>query len=243
MNASALQQVQTNKINKYRNNPIELLKWINNNLPNEKVIMGTGFGPPGIVLLDMLFKVTSDISVFYIDTGFLFDQTYDLKDKLQEKYGVQFLRYSTELTPEMQAKQYGEALWEKSPDSCCNIRKVIPLKTALEDYDVWITGIRKKQTQVRNQSDLIEFDSRFEVIKINPLIEWTHDEVWNYIKTHNLPYNSLHDNNYPSIGCKQCTSPVCIGDDDRSGRWEGLNKTECGLHQSNNIAINGFNGK
>ena len=243
MNAPALQQIQNNKINKYRNDPIELLKWIKNNLPNEKVVMGTGFGPPGIVLLDMLFKVTKDISVFYIDTGFLFDQTYDLKDKLQEKYGFQFLRFATELSPEMQAKQYGEALWEDNPDSCCNIRKVIPLRTALKDYDVWITGIRKKQTQVRNQSDLIEFESRFEVIKINPLIEWTHDEVWNYIKTHNLPYNSLHDRNYPSIGCKQCTSPVCAGADDRSGRWKGTNKTECGLHKSDNITINRLNGK
>ena len=243
MNAPALQQVQNNKINKYRNNPVELLKWIKNNLPNEKIVMGTGFGPPGIVLLDMLFKVTRDISVFYIDTGFLFDQTYELRDKLQDRYGFKFLRFSTDMTPEMQADQYGDKLWDKNPDTCCNLRKVIPLKDALTDYDVWITGIRKKQTQVRNGADLIEFESRFEVIKINPLIEWTHDEVWDYIKTHNLPYNPLHDNSYPSIGCKQCTSPVCDGDDDRSGRWKGLNKTECGLHNSNNIAINGLNGK
>ena len=243
MNALALQQIQNNKINKYRNDPIELLKWIINNLPNERVVMGTGFGPPGIILLDMLFKVTSDISVFYIDTGYLFDQTYDLKDKLQEKYGFQFLRLSTKLTPEMQTDQYGDKLWEKDPDICCNLRKVIPLKDALKDYDIWITGIRKKQTQVRNQSDLIEFESRFEVIKINPLIEWTHDEVWDYIKTHNLPYNPLHDNNYPSIGCKQCTSPVCAGEDDRSGRWKGTNKTECGLHKTDTISINRFKGK
>jgi len=243
MNAPALQQVQNNKINRYRNNPEGLLKWITNNLPNERVIMGTGFGPPGIVLLDMLMKITRDISVFYIDTNFLYDQTYDLKDKLQEKYGFKFLKFSTELTPEMQAEQYGETLWEKDPDSCCNIRKVIPLQVALEDYDVWITGIRKKQTQIRKQSDLIEFESRFEVIKINPLINWTHDEVWDYIKINNLPYNSLHDNSYPSIGCKQCTSPVCAGDDDRSGRWKGTTKTECGLHKNDNISMNGFKGK
>ena len=243
MNAVALRQVQDNKINKYRNNPIELLKWITNNLPSNKVVMGTGFGPPGIVLLDMLFKVTHDISVFYIDTSFLFDQTYELRDKLQEKYGFQFLRLSTNVTVEMQVAQYGEELWEKSPDICCNIRKVIPLKNALEDYDVWITGIRKKQTEVRNKSELIEFASRFEVIKINPLIDWTHDEIWDYIKINNLPYNPLHDDNYPSIGCKQCTSRVCTGDDDRSGRWKGSNKTECGLHKSNNITINGFKGK
>ena len=238
MDAQALQQINSRKIKRYRDNPIELLKWIETNLPIEKVIMGTGFGPPGIVLLDMLFQITKNISVFYIDTGFLFDQTYELRDKLQEKYGFKFTRVSTELTPENQAKNYGEKLWEKNPDSCCNLRKVIPLKNALENYDIWITGIRKRQTQVRNQADLIEFESRFEVIKINPLIEWTHDEVWDYIKANNLPYNVLHDRNYPSIGCKQCTSPVCAGDDDRSGRWKGINKTECGLHKSNNSAIN-----
>ena len=243
MNVPALQQVQTNIINKYINNPIKLLKWINNNLPNEKVIMGTGFGPPGIVLLDMLFKVTSDISVFYIDTSFLFDQTYELRNKLQDRYGFKFLRISTGMTPEMQAEQYGDKLWEKDPDICCNIRKVIPLKEALKDYDVWITGIRKKQTQVRKEANLIEFESRFEVIKVNPLIEWTHDEVWGYIKANNLPYNILHDRNYPSIGCKQCTSPVCDGADDRSGRWEGTSKTECGLHTSDNITINSLKGK
>ena len=119
---------------------------------------------------------------------------------------------------------------------------MIPLKNALEDYDVWITGIRKKQTEVRNKSELIEFASRFEVIKINPLIDWTHDEIWDYINTNNLPYNPLHDNNYPSIGCKQCTSSVCTGDDDRSGRWKGSNKTECGLHTNEATPINGFKG-
>ena len=237
MGVEALQQVQKNRVKQYRNNPIELLKWIVSNLPVEKVIMGTGFGPPGIVLLDMLFKVTKNISVFYIDTNFLFGQTFELRDKLQEKYGFEFLKFSTEFTPEMQAKEYGANLWEQNPDSCCNIRKVIPLKAGLKNYDIWITGIRKKQTQVRKQSDLIELESRFEVIKINPLIEWTHDEIWDYIKANNLPYNTLHDKDYPSIGCKQCTSPVCSGEDDRSGRWKGTNKTECGLHQSDNISI------
>ena len=159
-----------------------------------------------------------------------------------KKYGFKFLRISTEVTPEMQIEHYGEKLWEKDPDTCCNIRKVIPLKNALQNYDFWITGIRKKQTKIRNKSDLIEFESRFEVIKINPLIEWTHDEIWDYIKANNLPYNTLHDKDYPSIGCKQCTSTVCSGEDDRSGRWKGTNKTECGLHQSDNIAINGLKG-
>ncbi len=237
MNTSAIQHIESNKENKYKKNPIELLKWISSNLPNDKVIMGTGFGPPGIVLLDLLFKVTKNISVFYIDTNFLFDQTLDLKNRLEERYGFKFIEFSTDMTPEMQSKEYGEELWKKDPDACCNIRKVKPLKDALSNYDVWITGIRKKQTHVRQQSSLIEFESRFEVIKINPLINWTHDEVWDYIKDNDLPYNVLHDRNYPSIGCKPCTSPVCQGDDDRSGRWKGTNKTECGLHGNKTISI------
>ena len=243
MNTGVLEHIQTNKSGKYSKNPQKLLEWIVKNLPNKKVIMGTGFGPPGIALLDILFKITKDISVFYIDTDFLFDQTYDLKSQLEKRYNFTFLRLSPELSPKMQEQQYGDKLWEKDPDACCNLRKVLPLKAALEDYDVWITGIRKKQTQVRNNANLIEFESRFEVIKINPLINWTHDEVWDYIKTHNLPYNPLHDNNYPSIGCKQCTSPVCAGDDDRSGRWKGIRKTECGLHNNKTISLNGIKRK
>ena len=243
MNVPALERVQNNKINKYSNNPIELLKWIKNNLPNEKVVMGTGFGPPGIVLLDMLLKVSRNISVFYIDTDFLFDQTYDLKNILEERYGIEFLRFAADISTTEQAKQYGRKLWEKDADACCNLRKVVPLKHALTNYDVWITGIRRKQTQARSHAELVELEPRFEVIKINPLINWTHVEVWDYIKAHNLPYNPLHDRNYPSVGCKQCTNPVRVGDDDRSGRWQGSKKTECGLHQCSATPINGFKGE
>lgn len=231
MNNTGLQTVHEKQVKRYRKDPEGLLKWIANNLPLDKVIMGTGFGPPGIVLLDMLFKVTRDISVFYIDTGFLFEQTYELKNNLEEKYEFEFLRFSTELSPEQQEQKFGEKLWEKEPDTCCNIRKVLPMKDALEDYDYWITGIRKKQTSVRAHADLVEMEPRFSVIKMNPLLNWTHEEVWEYIKEHDLPYNELHDRNYPSIGCKQCTSPVYAGEDERSGRWKGKNKTECGLHK------------
>ncbi len=231
MNNTGLHTVHEKQVKHYRKDPEGLLKWIAENLPLEKVVMGTGFGPPGIVLLDMLFKVTRDISVFYIDTGFLFDQTYDLKTQLEEKYGFEFLRFSTDLTPAQQEQKFGENLWEKEPDTCCNIRKVLPMKDALKNYDYWITGIRKKQTSVRAHANLVEMEPRFSVIKMNPLLNWTHDEVWDYIKEHNLPYNVLHGRNYPSIGCKQCTSPVCEGEDERNGRWKGMNKTECGLHK------------
>ena len=238
MNSAASQYVKNKNVDQYRKNPEGFLKWIVEKLPNNKEVIVFLFGPPGIVLLDILFKVTNNISVFYIDTDFLFEQTYDLKNKLEERYGLKFLRFSTGLTSEAQGKQYGENLWENDPDTCCNLRKVLPMKDALADYDLWITGIRKKQTAVRAIAGLVELEPRFSVIKMNPLINWTHDEVWNYIKEHDLPYNELHDRNYPSIGCKQCTSPVCSGDDERSGRWSGTNKIECGLHKSTTISLN-----
>jgi len=225
-------QEHYDQLKQYRKDPIKLIKWLETKLPNDKIIMGTGFGPPGIVLLDMLFSITKNIDIFYIDTAFLFDQTYNLKDILEQKYNFKFLRFSTSLTPEKQLEKYGEKLWEKEPDKCCNLRKVIPLKNVLENYDYWITGIRRTQTKNRQQSKLVELESRFDVIKINPLLYWTHDDVWDYIHKNKLPYNSLHDKNYPSIGCKQCTNPVLNGQDDRSGRWQGTNKTECGLHQN-----------
>ena len=143
MNTGVLEHIQTNKSGKYSKNPQKLLEWIAKNLPNKKVIMGTGFGPPGIVLLDILFKVTREISVFYVDTNFLFDQTYELKNKLEKKYNFTFLKFASDLTPAMQSKQYGDKLWEKDPDACCNLRKVLPLKEALEDYDAATQKKRK----------------------------------------------------------------------------------------------------
>ena len=242
MNNTALQYVQNTNVERYSKNPEGLLKWIVKNLPNDKVVMGTGFGPPGNHFVRYAFKVTRNISVFYIDTSFLFEQTYDLKNKLEEKYGFKFLRFSTEFTPDAQGKQYGEKLWEKDPDACCNLRKVLPMKEALADYDFWITGIRKKQTTIRAHAGLVDLEPRFSVIKMNPLLNWTHDEVWNFVKEHNLPYNPLHDRGYPSIGCKQCTSSVCEGEDERNGRWRGIGKTECGLHLSSAISLNGNKG-
>ena len=133
MNNAASQYVKNTNVDQYKKNPEGFIKWIVEKLPKDKVVMGTGFGPPGIVLLDILFKVTKSISVFYIDTGFLFEQTYDLKNKLEERYGFKFLRFSTGLTPEAQAKEYGDNLWENDPDACCNLRKVLPMKDALTD--------------------------------------------------------------------------------------------------------------
>jgi phosphoadenosine phosphosulfate reductase len=143
---------------------------------------------------------------------------------------MKFKRFSTQIPIEQQRELYGDELWNRDPNLCCNIRKVMPLKKALSSYDVWITGIRKSQTELRKDSDAIEYDERYNVTKINPLINWTHEQVWDYIEENKLPFNKLHKEGFPSLGCTHCTTSVKSGEDDRAGRWRGSGKTECGLH-------------
>jgi len=214
----------------YTLDPNEIIKWTINRFGIEHITVGTGFGAPGIVLIDLLIKINPKIDIFYIDPGFLFEETYKLKIQLEKYFNTEITRYSTSLSIKGQSEKYGEKLWESNPNLCCNLRKVQPLHLALEKKDVWITGIRKAQTKFRVNSEIIEYDERFNVTKVNPLINWTHEQVWKYIHENNLPYNELHDKGYPSLGCINCTSTVSENEDDRSGRWRGNLKTECGLH-------------
>src|SRR5579875_2149648 len=200
-------------------------------VPN--ITFACSFGAEDMVLLDMLMNIDKEANVFYLDTNVLFQETYDLRDRAVEKYGIPNLRQVLPaLTLEQQAEQYGEALWERDPNQCCNIRKVRPLTNVLQEYDGWITGIRREQAPTRANAKVFEWDGKFNLVKVNPLVRWTEGQVWRYIKQHDVPYNPLHDQNYPSIGCLHCTRPVKPGEDPRSGRWAGFNKTECGLHPS-----------
>lgn len=212
--------------------PNQVIQELLNYFPADRLVMGTGFGAPGVALIDILLTVTRNISIFYLDTDLLFPETYDLRDQLESNYEIKFNRITADVSLQKQADLYGEKLWEKKPDQCCSIRKVQPLKNALENYDVWITGIRRSQTIYRTSSQLIEFEPRFNVIKINPLVNWSHEQVWYYIKTHKIPYNNLHKKGFVSLGCTHCTTPVLNGEDDRAGRWRGFKKSECGLHIS-----------
>jgi phosphoadenosine phosphosulfate reductase len=134
------------------------------------------------------------------------------------------------LTPSQQSEKYGDALWSRDPDACCAIRKVEPNERALAGKRAWISGIRRDQTKQRAGMDIVEWDEKFGLVKINPLANWTESQVWKYILDNGVPYNELHDRNYPSIGCTHCTTAVVPGEDPRSGRWQGFDKTECGLH-------------
>ena len=213
-----------------KKSPEQLLEWAVDKFQGE-VVLACSFGAEDVVLVDMLSKVTKKPRIFYLDTDKHFKETYETRDKLADKYGIEFIRVRPRLTLEEQAKKYGDRLWERDPNQCCYIRKVEPLKETLEGEKAWITGIRREQSHTRAYTQLVEWDDKFELVKINPIAFWTTAQVWGYIKEHKVPYNPLHDQNYPSIGCNVCTKPVKPGEDARSGRWAGLMKTECGLHK------------
>src|SRR6185295_1381221 len=150
--------------------------------------------------------------------------------QLQERYGVIVSPVRPKRTIEEQALDQGAELWLREPDRCCELRKMRPLGATLANYDAWITAIRRDQTPERANAPVVGWDGRFGLAKINPLVRWTFGDVQAYVREHDVPYNPLHDQNYPSIGCIPCTSPVAPGEDPRSGRWRGKEKTECGLH-------------
>jgi phosphoadenosine phosphosulfate reductase len=200
-----------------------------------KIVLACSFGAEDVVLVDMVHRIDPSVPLFYLDTDFLFPETYATRDRVIERYGLQpqqVMQVKSLLTPEQQAAQYGEALWTRQPDQCCELRKVEPLTRVLKEFDAWITGIRRDQSATRANAKLIEWDQKFQLAKVNPLAQWTWEDVWTYIRVHGVPYNALHDRNYPSIGCTYCTSPVMPGEDSRAGRWKTFTKTECGLHKA-----------
>jgi phosphoadenosine phosphosulfate reductase len=199
-----------------------------------KIVLACSFGAEDVALVDMVYRIDPGINLFYLDTDFLFPETYATRDRIIERYHLkpaQIRRVKSLLTPERQAEQHGEALWAREPDRCCQLRKVEPLTRALRGFDAWITGIRREQTSTRAAAKLIEWDEKFHLVKVNPLAKWTWAEVWAYIRLYDVPYNPLHDQHYPSIGCTHCTEPVAADDDPRAGRWKNFAKTECGLHK------------
>ena len=196
------------------------------------IVLASSFGAEDVVLIDMVHRINPHTPILYLDTDFLFQETYETRDALIRKYGIAPIQVKSLLTPDQQADKFGDKLWERRPDECCNQRKVEPLTRALKGYKAWITGIRRDQAPTRAHAGLVEWDQKFQMVKFNPLARWKAEDVWAYIKLYEVPYNPLHDQQYPSIGCTYCTRPVQPGEDPRAGRWDGFSKTECGLHLS-----------
>ena len=198
------------------------------------VILACSFGAEDVVLADMMFRANPRSTLFYLDTDFLFPETHLVRDRIIQHYQLQddqIIRVKSEFSPAEQATRFGEALWLRDPDQCCTLRKVEPLTRILAKYAAWMTGIRRDQSPTRANAGIVEWDTKFGLVKFNPLATWSWEQVWEYIRTNEVPYNALHDQHYPSIGCTHCTAPVMPGEDPRSGRWKSSAKTECGLHR------------
>ena len=211
--------------------PCEILLWGYETFGNE-MVLGTGFGSSGVFLIHQLQMYGVDIPFFSLDMNLLFDLTYELKDRIEGRYKIDIIRVTPELSLKEQADRFGDELWNRNPNQCCFYRKVLPLRNYLSDKKAWVTGIRRSQSETRNQVRIVDWDEDNEVIKINPVAHWTGEKIWDKIHRHDLPYNPLHDEGYPSIGCIPCTQPVNASkeSDDRNGRWNGTDKTECGIH-------------
>ncbi len=209
--------------------PQEILRWgVARFFP--KLTMATAFGPEGCVILHMLAEIEPRVRVFNLDTGYQFAETLELRDRIARRYGieVEYVRADTSI-PEYEARN-GGPVYPTDTDRCCRDRKILPLRRAVVGYDAWISAIRADQSTHRARASVVGWDSKFDLVKINPLLSWTKRDVWAFIVTHDVPYNPLHDRGYPSIGCWPCTKAVGVGEDERAGRWAGQAKTECGLH-------------
>lgn len=205
-----------------------LLKW-SLGMFNGGVSLGTSFGPSGLMMMDIALKLDPNIDIYFLDTMFLFKETHAQIARAERHYGRTFRQVKPFITIEEQEEQYGPNLYYKNPTECCKMRKVYTQIHALKESRAWITAIRRDQSPTRADTPFVSWNDRFNVVKVSPMAKVTGDEVWDYIRTHQLPYNELHDQGYPSIGCWPCTQPVAEGEDERSGRWKGMDKTECGL--------------
>jgi phosphoadenosine phosphosulfate reductase len=209
--------------------PEAILRWAVDRF-GRKLTMATAFGAEGCCLIHMLADIDPGLRMFNLESGYQFPETLELRERLRERYGtvVEFIR--PEMTVEEYEAEHGGPLYRHRPDQCCHDRKLLPLRQAVRGYEAWVSAIRRDQTPDRAAASVVQWDAKFDLVKVNPLLAWTRKDVWSFILTHDIPYNPLHDRGYPSVGCWPCTQPVGDGADERAGRWAGTARKECGLH-------------
>jgi phosphoadenosine phosphosulfate reductase len=211
--------------------PQAILKWAVDAF-HPRLLMATAFGAEGCCVIHMLAEIEPRVVFINLETGYQFPETLELRERINTRYGIAVEYIRPELTVAEYEKEHGGPLYGIRPDQCCHDRKILPLKNALAKHapQAWISAIRGNQTSDRKLADVIQWDAKFNLMKVNPLLHWTKKEVWAFIVKNDVPYNPLHDRDYPSIGCWPCTRPIGSNEDDRAGRWAGKVKKECGLH-------------
>ena len=217
----------------------EILSFFSGQYGNE-LAFATSLGAEDQVLTYLLSQINKDVRIFTLDTGRLFPETIDLIDKTNKLYDINISVYFPEFSQvEKMVNSKGINLFYESIENreeCCHIRKIIPMKRALKGVKAWVSGLRSEQSVTRQDLSVVSWDEKFGLVKINPLLNWTETQLWDFIKIHDIPYNELHDKGYPSIGCQPCTRAVEPGEDVRGGRWwwEMPENKECGLHKRDN---------
>jgi phosphoadenosine phosphosulfate reductase len=194
--------------------------------------MATAFGPEGMTIIHMLAQIAPQTPIFNLETGYQFAETLQLRETVRERYGVTVeYKYPETSVEEFEAANHGP-VYLTDPNRCCFERKLRVLHQAARGWHAWASAIRRDQSEDRAKAPIVGWDKKFQLVKISPLANWTKRQVWSLITKEKIPYNPLHDQGYPSIGCQPCTRSVLPGEDERSGRWSGFQKTECGLHSA-----------
>jgi phosphoadenosine phosphosulfate reductase len=202
-----------------------------------KIALACSFGGAGgMVLVDLLASIDRSVPVYFLDTGLLFAETYALVARTRERYGIDPIAVRPAYSVAEQAQLFGDELWARDPDACCDLRKVAPNRRFLADYDAWISGLRREQSATREDVTFRDVNENGK-IRFAPLADWTQADVDAYVAVHDVPYNELNDRGYPSVGCTYCTRAVAPGEDPRAARWPGFVKTECGLHEGARRAV------
>jgi phosphoadenosine phosphosulfate reductase len=209
--------------------PADILRYAIGRYP--KIAISTAFGPEGCALVHLAASIKNDIQVFTIDTDFLFPESVELRQLFVDKYRINLSVLKGSVTLEEQNRRHGLDLWQRDTDLCCSLRKVEPTARALVGLDAWVAGLRRDQSKTRADIDVLELyePETGPLVKVNPLLNWTRKDTWDYLLKNDVPYNPLLDQGYTSIGCWPCTRPVGEGEDERAGRWGGQ-KLECGIH-------------
>jgi phosphoadenosine phosphosulfate reductase len=223
------QDIETSNLSLSYGSPWEILRWAVDQF-HPRLTMATAFGAEGCCLIHMLAEIQPSVRIFNLDTGYQFQETLELRERIKDRYGIAVEMVRPELGVAEYEEEHGGPLHQIRPDQCCHDRKIIPLRKAVAGYDAWLSAIRRDQTEHRAAAGVVQWDAKFSLVKVTPLLNCKKNDVWSFIVKHNVPYNLLHDRGYPSIGCWPCTRAVGAGEGDRSGRWAGKVKKECGLH-------------
>lgn len=211
-----------------RDEPQDVVRWAVDTFGADLSVGASFGGASGAAILHMTAMLKPDVHVFVLDTDYLFEETHQNMRETVAALGLTGLQvYKSKLTHEEQAREYGSALWMRDPDLCCELRKIEPNRRALEGKRCWVAGLRRDQSEGRADTPILAWNEKFGLLKLNPLANWDEKQTWAYLVEHGVPYNTLLNQGYASIGCYNCTVPGVQG---RAGRWAGLDKDECGLH-------------